>query len=139
MTNKILQETSLGANSSTLKWIEANASVVNYKFAKGSSTQLNATLTEGIEQAYTRYLRSVANPHLNIRASKVRGSEYLDDYVDDYNVGHIYLVESGCDLVQVQLLDWATTAMNSNLIEEIKSVYGKYLNALQAKRQGKRK
>lgn len=139
MTNKILQETSLGANSSTLKWIEANASVINYKFAKGSSTQLNAKLTEGIEQVYTRYLKSVANPHLNIRASKVRGSEYLDDYVDDYNVGHIYLVESGCDLVQVQLLDWATTAMNSNLIEEIKSVYGKYLNALQAKRQGKRK
>lgn len=137
--SKIFQEMSISNNINALSWIEANASVIYYSFARGSSTHLNAALTEGLEQAYTRYLKSVSNPYMNIRATRTKGNEYLDDFVDECNIGHIYLVESGMTIVKVQLLGWATTSMNSNLIEEIKSVYGKYFNALQTKRQGKRR
>lgn len=137
--SKILKETAINTNTSTLNWVEGNMSVLRYRFAQGASMQLNAILTDSLEEAYLRYLKSASNPHLNIRASRAKGNEYLDDFMDNYGVGHIYLTENGNDVVNVQLLGWATTAMNSNLIEEIKSVYGKYVNALQAKKHGKKK
>lgn len=138
MSNYI-REVPTGSNMSSLHWTEFNTAVMVFRFAGGSSAQHNATLVEGLQRAYERYIRAVANPQLNIRATTSKGCEALDDYIDCQGVAHVYMVDTGADLVQVQLLGMATSAMNGNLIEEVKTVYRKYTQPLMDRQHKKRR
>lgn len=139
MNGRHLQEIPTGGNMSSLHWTEFNTVVMVFRFAGSSSAQHNAGLVDGLTKAYERYIMSASHPQMNIRASAAKGCDALDDFIDAVGVAHIYMVDNGVELVQIQLLGMATSAMNSNLIEEIKTVYKKYSQPLLARQQCKKR
>lgn len=139
MSNLSVHEVSIGNNASSLQFIGSNEEAMLLKFARGAPIELNSMLVDALIGSYNKYLRLVSNPCINVKTVRSSNDTSFSDYTDDNNLCYIYQSDTGIEVVKVRLFSGVNSSINSNLIQEIKCAYIKYMKSLKNRYKSKKK
>lgn len=100
--------------------------VIWYRLADKASAKNNMQLAEGLIEAYRRYLNNIHNPFSMSKKQGLKEIPHIEDFVEEYGMANLYAVGNGIQIASIVLHSAATSAINNNLVEEVKNVYAKY-------------